>query len=261
MKTFFKAAVSGLVIALAATGALGADLPSVKAPPPPPPPPPFSWQGGYIGGFAGALLGDGFFSLGTFTPLRGSAFVGGFTLGYNYQWTDKVVLGAEADIGYRGFITPARVGDTLPSQTNQGVLGTFRGRLGYSFTPRWLVFASAGLAYGTNFTSSSFTALVPQTYGVLNNGPTVRPGWAAGAGFEYAWSDRISIKGEYLYNWLANTGVSYTTDRGVYLANVGSAGHVVRGGVNFHFSSPAPAPALGAPLPPPPPAAPPIVKK
>jgi outer membrane immunogenic protein len=250
MKTFFKTATSALVMTLAVTGTRAADLPTAKAAPPPPPPPPFSWQGGYVGGFAGGLLGNGFFSLGNYTPLRGSAFVGGLTLGYNYQLTERVIVGAEADIGYRGFVSAARVGNTLPSSTNQGVLGTFRGRLGYSFTPRWLVFASAGLAYGTNFTSSSFTALVPETYGVINNGPTVRAGWTAGAGFEYAWTDRISVKGEYLYTWLADTGVSYTTNRGVYLANVGSAGHVVRGGVNYHFSTPAAAPALVSPLPP-----------
>lgn len=246
MKHSVKTGLCALAVTMIASGSFAADLPTTKTPAPPPPPV-FSWQGGYVGVYAGALLGEGSFALGNRTPLRGAAFVGGGTLGYNLQWTDTIVLGAEADIGYRGFISAGRTGDTFPSSTNAGVLGAFRGRLGYAFAPRWLVFTSAGLAFGTNFLSNSFTAVFPQTYGVINNGPTVRPGWTAGAGFEYAWTDRISIKGEYLYVWLADTGVSYTTNRGVFGANVSSAGHIVRGGLNYHFSTAAVAPPPALP--------------
>ncbi|WP_363352003.1 outer membrane beta-barrel protein [Methylocystis echinoides] len=235
--------LAALAFALAASGARAADLPNAKAPPPPPPPPVFSWQGGYIGGYAGALLGEGSFTLGNQTPLRGAAFVGGGALGYNYQWTETILLGLEADIGYRGVIRAGFTGNVYPSATNAGVLGTVRGRVGYAVAPRWLLFVSGGLAYGTNFLPNSVTSYAPLAYGRINNGPTVRPGWAAGAGFEYAWSDRISVKGEYLYAWLADTGVSYTTPVGVFGANVSSQGHIVRGGVNYHFAAGAPAAA------------------
>lgn len=247
MSYFLKGGLMSIASALIAGPALAADLPSTKAPPPPPPPPVFSWQGGYIGAYAGALLGDGSFTLGNRTLLNGAAFVGGGALGYNYQWTDRIVLGAEADFGYRGFIQAGRNGNVFPSSTNAGVLGAFRGRVGFAFAPRWLLFASAGLAYGTNFLSDSVSFGVPLAYGRINNGPTVRPGWTAGAGFEYAWNDKISIKGEYLYAWLADTGVSYATNVGVFRANVTSAGHIVRGGVNYHFAAGGPTAAAVLP--------------
>ncbi len=236
MRNSLLLSVAGVAMSVIAGSALAADLPSAKAPPPPPPPV-FSWQGGYVGLYAGAILSEGSFNLLNSTPLRGPAFIGGGTFGYNLQWTDVIVVGAEADFGYRGVIQAEQTGNSYPSQTLAGVLGTFRGRLGYTISPRWLVFASAGLAFGTNFVPNSFTSLFPVNYGQESSGPTLRPGWAAGAGFEYAWSDKISIKGEYLYTWLANSGISYWTPRGVWNANVSSAGHVVRAGVNYHFST------------------------
>ena len=230
--------------ALAAGSAVAADLPSTKAAPAPPLQPAFSWQGFYIGAYAGALLGEGTFTYFRDTPLRGSAFVGGGTLGYNWQWTPTLVLGLEADFGYRGSLNSETVGWNTPSATEAGVFGTARGRLGYAFAPHWLVYGTAGFAYGTDFAPTSFTSQLPLTIGQLNSGTTVRAGWTAGAGVEYAWSDKISVKGEYLYAELADSGVAYSTNFGVVPLNLRSAGHIVRGGVNYHFATPAaPAPA------------------
>lgn len=247
MLSYKKAGMIAGVSYLISSAAGAADLPTTKAPPAPPPPA-FSWQGGYVGLYAGALLGEGAFTLGNQTPLRGSAFVGGGTFGYNWQWSDRVVVGAEADFGYRGSINPAPTGWTYPSATGSGVLGTIRGRAGYLLAPRWLTYVTAGLAFGTDFVSNNFaTTFPPFVYGQLNSGPTLRPGWAAGAGFEYAWNDQISFKGEYVYAWLANTGITYNTNRGLgWGANLQSAGHVVRGGVNYHFAS-GPLPFLALP--------------
>ncbi|ULO22952.1 outer membrane beta-barrel protein [Methylocystis sp. SB2] len=240
---------------LFSVAALAADLPATKAPPPPPPPV-FSWQGPYLGIYAGALLGDGNFTLLSSTPLRGEAFIGGGTGGYNWQWDEHLVLGLEADFGYRGPLQVARVNFVTPSSTYGGVLGTGRVRVGYAFAPRWLAYATGGFVFGTNFTPRRFDAILPLTFGEVSTGPTVRPGWTGGVGVEYAWSDRISVKAEYLYAGLASSGVSYATTIGALPANVRSAGHVVRGGLNYHFSfggPPAP--------PPPPPGPPPVVTK
>jgi outer membrane immunogenic protein len=228
---------------LVAAGAAGAaDLPSKKAPAVfAPPPPPFSWRGFYIGGYAGALLGEGSFSYFEQTPLRGSAFVGGGAIGYNWEWTPETVLGLEADFGYRGSIQGERVNLVYPDTVDAGVLGTVRARLGYAFTPRWLAYGTAGFAYGTDFPPRGFTSSVPLTFGQLNAGTTVRPGWTAGGGVEYAWSDQISVKAEYLYAWLADSGVAYSTNFGPASLNVGSAGHIVRGGLNWHFETGTPA--------------------
>jgi outer membrane immunogenic protein len=230
---------------LIAGAARAADLPATKEPPAPPPV--FSWQGGYVGLYAGAILSEGSFSLVNTTPLRASAFVGGGTFGYNKQWSEQIVLGVEADFGYRGVVQAANTGWSYPSSTTAGVLGTFRGRVGYLIAPRWLTYATAGLAFGTNFISDTFSTTAPPfVYGRLSSGPTLRPGWAAGAGFEYAWNDQISFKGEYVYTWLADSGLAYNTNRGLaWNANLQSGGHVIRGGVNYHFASgPLPIPGL-----------------
>jgi len=231
--------IAALAAVIAAGGAAAADLPSTKAAPPPPLQPAFSWQGFYIGAYAGALLGEGTFTYFNDTPLRGSAFVGGGTLGYNWQWSPTIVLGLEADFGYRGAINAESLAWNTPSPTDTGVFGTFRGRLGYAFTPKWILYGTAGFAYGSDFAPTGFTSLLPLTFGQLSTGSTVRAGWTAGAGVEYAWSDKISVKGEYLYTELIDSGVSYSTNFGAVPINVKSAGHIVRGGLNYHFATPA----------------------
>lgn len=230
------AAVATLIVAGAAEAA---DLPSRKAPIAPPPPP-FSWRGFYIGGYAGALLGDGSFAYFEETPLRGSAFIGGGAIGYNWEWTPTIVIGLEADFGYRGQIQAERVSRVYPSPTDSGVFGTARARLGYAFTPRWLAYGTAGFAYGTDFTPTGFDASIPLTFGRQSTGTTVRAGWTAGGGVEYAWTDQISVKAEYLYAWLADSGVEYSTNLGPISLHVSSAGHIVRGGLNYHFTTGAP---------------------
>lgn len=229
--------IAFLGTALVAQAAVAADLPSKKAPIIEAPAPDFSWEGFYLGAFAGAALGDGAFTYLRQTPLRGAAFVGGGAIGYNWQWTPKVVLGVEADFGYRGPVQSESVAWNYANPASAGVLGTLRARAGYAFTPRWLAYASGGLAYGTDFTPRGFSSALPLTFGQKSTGQNLRPGWTAGGGIEYAWSDKISIKGEYLYARLADSGVDYSTNFGTASLNVRSAAHIVRGGINYHFAT------------------------
>ena len=81
------------------------------------------------------------------------------------------------------------------------------GRVGYAFTPRWLAYATARLRLWDRI---SRRAASPRSFRRRSagdaTGTTVRAGWTAGAGVEYAWSDKISVKGEYLYTELADLG-------------------------------------------------------
>jgi outer membrane immunogenic protein len=219
---------------LSASVSLAADLPSHKAPPVVAPPA-FSWQGGYVGVYAGALLGEGRFHFLDQAPLRGAGFVGGGTLGYNWQWTPSLVLGLEADFGYRGEIDAETVSGIYPGPTDSGVLGTLRGRAGYAFTPRWLAYATGGFAYGTNFVPKTFSSGHFGIAGEDATGGTVRAGWTAGAGIEHELFDRVSVKAEYLYVWLAGSSVGYSSNIGPVSAGVSSSGHIVRGGLNYRF--------------------------
>src|SRR5208282_3383357 len=117
--------------------ALAADLPQ-PAPPPPPRAPAtyvpvpvqvFSWTGFYLGINAG-------YGFGTVTPSGGTpsftanGFLGGGTLGGNYQW-GQIVLGVEGDGDYDSLkVSPAGLGG---STFSSNWLATVRGRAGYAF--------------------------------------------------------------------------------------------------------------------------------
>jgi len=236
--------LGALVATLAASGALAADLPSKKAPLPAPAPAVFSWAGPYVGVYAGGFLGEGDFQFTGFdNPLRGAAFIGGGTLGYNWQVTPNVVFGLETDFGYRDAVVGEKNYGGVTSWGDAGVYGTARVRLGYAISPRWLVYGTGGFAYGSSLAPTSTTGWITS---YRTGSADVRPGWAAGAGFEYAVTDNLSIKGEYLYTQLTSQSVGYATvvPPFVVAANVRNEGHVVRGGANYHFNWSAPAPVL-----------------
>src|SRR6185436_14237106 len=107
------------VTALSIVGgsALAADLPPPMAPPPHAPAayipvaPPYNWSGFYIGGNLGAAWNSGGSVSDTFgSTFSGSAqtteFVGGGQVGVNYEFRERVVIGAEAMF------------DWLPNTTN-----------------------------------------------------------------------------------------------------------------------------------------------
>ena len=58
----------------------------------------------------------------------------------------------------------------------------------------------------------------------------------AGGGLEYALSRSWSLKGEYLYYDLGSRSTDFVTGGGLLTASVPFKGHIVRGGVNYHFS-------------------------
>jgi len=232
-----KLLVASLLTVTMSSTALAADLPNKKGPPAAPPAPVFTWQGGYIGVYAGALLGEGSISFVTSAPERGAGLLGGGTLGYNWQWTPETVIGVEADFGYRGEINSQPAFALIPGTTDSGVLGTLRARAGYAFAPHWLAYATGGFAYGTSLAPKTFSSSTPYALGANSSGATVRAGWTAGAGVEYAWSDTISVKAEYLYVDLVDETVGYATTLGATQANISSAGHIVRAGLNYHFST------------------------
>ena len=107
------------------------------------------------------------------TSRSSGQFIGGGQLGYNYQLSSPYVVGLEADIqglaGSGGTSSAATASSFAPygfpannyganSTFNErlGYLGTVRGRVGYLITPRLLVYATGGLAYGGTHVGSSY---------------------------------------------------------------------------------------------------------
>lgn len=231
------------VVAFSVGSAVAADLPSRKAAPVyEPPPPAFSWTGLYVGFDAGAAIGDSSFA--DQAPLNGAAFLGGATVGLNYQWTPHLVVGLETDANYRGPISGSQNFPLAVGGSSDGYLGTVRGRVGYSFVDRLLVFASGGLAYGNVIAPTWYSGFfIPGGFGVRTNyNDTLLPGWTIGGGLEYALTSNWSVKVEYLYARLADENPRYFVGTsllpiGTSVADVPtrSAVHIVRGGVNYRF--------------------------
>jgi len=263
--------VSAIALALSAGSALAADLPSMKAPPYIPPPP-MTWNGFYVGlNLGGAWDANGgqsgysayydpnfaFASTINGTPnlfflpngnTRGNegGVVGGGQAGYNYQFGQSIVIGAETDIQGTSlsgngpgnyafypspFIANSFLGPVAAFNSTRLSLpwfGTLRGRAGYLVTPTLLLYGTAGFAYGG-----------VDAWGWSNT----RTGWTAGGGVEWMFMPNWSAKAEYLFVDLDSGGAT-----GGFGWNYGYHFHpqinVVRAGVNYHFNWGAPAPVL-----------------
>lgn len=154
----------------------------------------YDWSGLYLGAHAGYFFGKsnlGFQPPGAIPPLGvdTDGFAGGVQAGYNWQ-IDRFVVGGEADIswadleGTRG-IPGGRV------STRADWLSTVRGRAGIAFD-RFMIYGTGGVA----FTSLETSVAGPLGFFSDSNSLT---GWTAGAGVEWALTDNLSVKGEYLY--------------------------------------------------------------
>ena len=155
-----------------------------------------------------------------------SGFIGGGQAGYNWQ-TGAFVLGVETDFDGTSmsktfnYTSPpfavgrstGLLGDSLSvhAKANLDWLGTTRARVGFVATPdnRLMFYATGGVAYGGG--SSSFSVYdATQMTSSCPAAPAPRESDGRSArGAEYAITNNITIKGEYLYFDLGST--SFTT--------------------------------------------------
>lgn len=171
--------------------------------------------------------------------------LGGAQLGFNYQFDNRIVLGAEADFSWTklgshaGRIAVEAAAFDYNNQFQETTdykfdwLATLRGRAGYAFN-RLLVFGTGGIAFlketetRTQFitTSTRATSPVGSTTQVRfkESADAVRIGWALGAGGEYAFGSNWSLKAEYLYAHFGAAAFDFPNARaGVVIANTTAA--------------------------------------
>jgi outer membrane immunogenic protein len=172
-----------------------------------------------------------------------SGFLGGAQGGYNYQISDKYIVGAETDIqganinGGGSFVGAGYNVNNINNgsatsvggvKISSGVdwLGTARGRVGYLWTPNLMVYATGGFSFGgvhTNVTNLAYSSYYDPTFMVPGTPPGIQPyfgsttqkqtliGWNTGAGAEWMVSDNWSVKTEALYWNLGNMNVATTS--------------------------------------------------
>jgi outer membrane immunogenic protein len=260
--------------ALTAAGAFAAqaaDLPTRKeAPAPVFVPPPFTWTGFYVGANVGGIWGTsdttittyaaGFPFLQSYFPgslgTGGSGWLGGGQAGYNYQ-TGMFVIGAETDLDWtsmsrsKDFVGPTFVDAngfndflTVNASARLNWIGTTRLRAGFVATPdnRLMFYGTGGFAYGGG---NGHLSAYDNTSGLgwFGSKSDTRTGWTLGAGVEYAITNNITLKGEYLYYDLGNSNevtvanaAALTALPGVYATGkVNYNGSIFRVGANYKF--------------------------
>lgn len=221
----------GAATALFASNTFAAD--ANFAAKPPPAASLYDWDGWYIGANLGYAAGRSNFtgssaaggappisgSLNLYQPpdlfAEGGSYFQGFQVGYNRMLSNRVVIGAEADMSFPNF--PDINGNTIggganfPSPTpgpanfaeNVVASGTWRGRVGYS-PGNILLYATGGLSW--TFNQQTLT---------LADGTTYLPylwhlGWMAGVGIEMPILPQWTAKAEYLFTDYGSTSVFYS---------------------------------------------------
>jgi outer membrane immunogenic protein len=206
----------------------------------------YNWSGFYLGIEGGAAWGrsqfisaDTSFNLGL--PITNSFDISGGlfggTIGYNWQFSNWVVFGAEGDIswvskkGTANGISPFTT--TWTNTTHEKWLGTGRVRVGFTPVERWLVYATGGFAVAS--VESTVTTV---SSGAFSDTQT-RWGWTVGGGVEAALNQNWSVKLEYLFVDLKDknyfspdipTGSGTVLTRTVTLND-----NIVRAGINYKF--------------------------
>lgn len=218
-----------LFIAFAGLLALGNLARAADLPAPAVAPAPYSWTGLYLGlnaGYMGATLSE---TLATGASGSGSTSLqgglGGAQIGYNYQ-TGGLVFGFEADLD--GSMATKSITAGIATGTAQiPWIGTLRGRLGYAFD-RLLLYATAGGAATQLISALNVGAISPASTTFTHGA------WTAGGGLEYAVTDRLSARIEYLY---LDTGTINVAQVGPPFVTVTGRlqDNLVRAGVNYRL--------------------------
>ncbi|MBU2327097.1 MAG: porin family protein [Alphaproteobacteria bacterium] len=229
---------ASLSVGLIATTATSADLGSVDAPRPLPPQGAVAdiihdWSGGYVGVVGGGAVGEvetqtGSGTLFSETPLRGGLV--GVAAGYNVQ-SGNMVYGVEADVSWAK-VQGDKACAGFPSQTCRyelGWQGTARARVGVAMD-RTLFYVTGGLAV-----AEGNGGVDPIVGAIEGEDQQTYFGYVAGVGAEYAMTDALSFKAEYLYTDYAKRTSPLGTVSPLDSYESDPSSHLIRVGVNYRF--------------------------
>lgn len=249
---------SGAAVVLCFSAAGAADLP-VRTPAPAPVAyaPVFLWSGFYVGvngGYGGdkfeypfaGQIGQTTFSGKPSVTSSGALF--GAQVGYNWQFASRWVVGIEADYQWSNIEGQVSINGAVPGFGAANIVagsevtsfGTVRARFGYGWD-RALLYVTGGWAYG-KVDNGGALAIVPigggggGFGGALSRG-TTNTGWTAGLGLEYALTNNLSFKTEYLYVDLGGKNLLTLAGGGIAARlDAETRFHVARAGLNYRFN-------------------------
>lgn len=219
-----------------ASPTLAADLGGPRRLPPPatfdepyvPESKPPLWQGLYWGLSGGYGWGDsnGSFDSADSASTDPEGYLASATVGYNMLLGSGILVGVEGDLGVMDISADDKDVDSGIYRTSFGPWwGTLRGRAGIALGPL-LLYGTGGLAF------ASLDEVSLDLGDEKASDSELRAGWVAGGGVEFAFSQSVSAKVEYLHMDFGSTdGLTYTGDSYSFDNKV----DVVRAGLNFRF--------------------------
>ena len=203
--------------------------------------PSFTWNGPYVGAVIGGGFGSGIHcdnatctgGAPTYPSPDFSGFLGGVTVGYNFQPSGPWVFGVEGDVALASIDGSANTTATYGCAGTGGCrtfidgMGTIRARAGYAMG-HFLPYATAGVA----FTKIGGSIGNP----VLASDSSIKSSFTVGGGLEFAINSQWSAKAEYLY--VADPGTynfapAFCVAPGCQIRD--NDYHILRVGLNYHF--------------------------
>lgn len=193
----------------------------------------YDWTGFYIGINGGGAFGTTHWfsvpNVASGTSALSGGLVGG-TAGYNLQTGEPYVIGVEADLDWAGLKATAASPACAPNpdcELNAPWLGTARLRFGYALDTLVpiLPYVTGGIAIG-NLNAD----IVGKPFGTAS---TTNLGWTAGAGVEFALSNALRAKVEYLYVDLDGFSCNVACGGGPVSFDVKTS--LIRAGLNYRL--------------------------
>ena len=196
-------------------------------------------------------------------PTSSDAFTGGAHAGVNWQ-SGALVIGGEVDFSSFDVSTGQSGRGIYPGSGGGGAglfgnnfvastsissdwLITLRGRLGYAVSNSLLVYATGGLAMSRVSVSNRFADDHTDGFSVGGIGggehSHLKPGWTAGAGLEWAFAQRWTVRGEYMYVDLGSTKVNsniinplaHAGESSPFNSSVDLTSHIARIGISYRL--------------------------
>ena len=172
---------------------------------------------------------------------QSGAMIGG-QIGCDYQFPSSLVLGVEGAVsgstmkGSRLVALPDSPPDTALVSVKTDFMPTLTARLGYA-VDHWLFYGKGGVAWASNKYSVVGTFNGGAGLGLPFDfeGLSVRTGWTAGAGVEWAFADDWSARLEYdYYDFGTHTATMNDVVNGPGPLSFRTTMQMVKLGVNFH---------------------------
>lgn len=171
--------------------------------------------------------------VGTSTSNNATSIFGGVQAGFNYQ-ISSFVLGAEGDISLAHLASSASCPNPFFTCGHSiDWLGSIRARAGFTPIDRALLYVTGGLALAAVDHTASPPGVAPFVFsGSYNN---TRAGWALGGGGEYAFTNNISAKIEYIYYGLGSSTAPMGTLSAANTTKLTNGINTIDVGLNYHF--------------------------